>query len=221
MRKLSVLFILLALAVGTGPRAAVLAQYTTAASAEKEHAASEQKLGRVFKSYERFRLDARSAAASVRRDGKLQIATPHAKFALRLYINDLRAMNYRAVRLSAGGIESTLENLPVETYRGAVEGDASAEARFSINDQRIEGIIITAAERYYVEPLKRYDSSATASDYILYRASDVRDEAVVRDADVTLNHKVNRLMTSAGRAASVQPQPQAATLARSRACDRS
>jgi len=80
-----------------------------------------------------------------------------------------------------------MQNAPVHTFRGTVRGLKGTEARFTIDDQKIEGLIITADEHYYVEPRRNYseptdgqpaaasssDKTSSANDYVFYKGSDV------------------------------------------------
>ncbi|HXM36722.1 MAG TPA: M12 family metallo-peptidase, partial [Pyrinomonadaceae bacterium] len=80
---------------------------------------------------------------------------------------------------------------PVHTFRGKVRGMKGAEARFTIDDEKIEGVIITSDERYYVEPRRNYSELtdgplatgggsaklSSATDYVFYKGSDVIEGA--------------------------------------------
>ena len=187
MRRLLSLVIICAMTVAVMPRGYVRAENTTAQSP-----AQEETLRRIFKSYERLRLHASRAAESVRREGRLSLRTSSASFNLKLMPNDLRAPNYRSVQITRGGLEQLGALGRVTTYRGTVEELKDSEARFTIEENQVEGLILTAQDRLFLEPMRRYYASAGADEYILYRASDIRDEGKAASSSTrTLNHRVN------------------------------
>ena len=216
MGRLLSLVIIFALAAATLPHSLVRAQYTNKQSVRQE-ANQQQDLGRVFKSYEHIRLDARKAAERVRLEGRLSLVTSRGLINLRLAQNDMRAPNYRAVKMMASGQEQQLSMGPVTTYRGTIEGLGSdTEARFTIDEQHVEGLILTPQERFYLEPTRRYDSRARFDDYILYKASDVRadEESASSRSYMTLNHRVNRALRYAASITPSAIMPQAGTTLR-------
>ena len=64
----------------------------------------------------------------------------------------------------------------INTYRGKVDGIAGTEARFTVDDNHLEGMIISPQESYFIEAANKYSPAAGATDYLLYKASDVRPE---------------------------------------------
>jgi hypothetical protein len=187
------LVIIYAITCTTLPHAFVRAEYIEAHSG-RQTSAREQKLSKIFKSYEQLKLDTRRVAEEVRASGRLTLETSNGKLVLRLSPNDLRSPNYRAVVMTEGGALEQLKTTPVKTYRGTVEGLGSADARFTIDEGFLEGLILTPQERFYVEPMRRYDAEAGAEEYILYKASDIRVEESSNSSDATMNHKVNRAL---------------------------
>lgn len=133
----------------------------------------QQEIRRFLKKHETLRLDSKQAAQSVRENGRLSLVTATRQFDLQLVPHDLRALNYRAEEVIDGGTVRYVEMGPVRTYRGAVSGMEDAEARFTIDDEKIEGVIITPGEFYYFEPLSNYSQDAGKSDYVAYSSADV------------------------------------------------
>ena len=78
------------------------------------------------------------------------------------------------------GVTRRLEREPARTFKGTVSSLEGAGARFTISDDSLEGIIITRDEWYFVEPLQHLDSRSdlTGSDFVVYRASDVKSGAL-------------------------------------------
>ena len=104
------------------------------------------------------------------------------------------------------GISRPVEMPGVATYKGSVEGVWASDARFTVKDDQIEGMIITPTDFYYLEAAQKYSATAQSTDYVFYKASDVRPE-ITRNCADTLNEKVNanaqQLMSSA--ASDLQP----------------
>ncbi|HKQ51904.1 MAG TPA: M12 family metallo-peptidase, partial [Pyrinomonadaceae bacterium] len=138
----------------------------------------EKSLDQLVRRHERLKLNPAVAARKVRAGGGLSIATPEHQFELDLTPNDLRAPGYRAEATDEYGVRRPLvESGPVRTYKGSVRGQAKAVARFTVDDETVEGMILTPEERYYVEPLSKYEPEAEATDFILYKRSDVIEGA--------------------------------------------
>jgi Metallo-peptidase family M12/Reprolysin family propeptide len=159
-----------------------------------------QDLQQLFTRHEDVTLDTRAFAAEVRHEGHASLRTASNNFLMQLRPNDLRAANYRAEAVEDDGKTYVLPPSAVNTYKGNVEGVWGSDARFTINDDKIEGIILMPSESYFIEPAAKYSTAASSSDYIVYRASDLRPDIIRSCADtlgeqVTLN--ANKFMSSA------------------------
>lgn len=163
-------------------------RYTPAARAQDRRFEAQQDLQRVFTAHEDFELNPQSALQQVRTSGRLSIVTLGHRFDLQLQPNDLRAPNYRAVVERDGRVEE-LPPTPVQTYKGIVDGIPGTDARFTIDDTHVEGMILALDETYFIEPAQKYSPAARASDYLLYKASDVRSDET--RACETLNERVS------------------------------
>ena len=138
----------------------------------------EKSLEQVVRKYERLTLDPAAAERTVRAGGRLSLAAAQHRFDLDLQPHDLRAANYRAEETGGDGVRRELTPAaPVHTYKGSVRGQSKAQARFTLDGQTIEGMILTPEERYYVEPLSKYEAEARATDFVLYKKSDVIEDA--------------------------------------------
>ena len=160
----------------------------------------EQDLQQIFTRHEDVTLDPRAFAAEVRNEGRASLKTASNDFLMQLQPNDLRAANYRAEAVEDDGKTYVLPPSAVNTYKGNVEGVWGSDARFTINDDKIEGMIFMPSDSYFIEPAAKYSTAASSSDYIVYRASDLRSDIVRTCADplgeqVTLN--ANKFMSSA------------------------
>ena len=88
----------------------------------------------------------------------------------------MRAANYRAEEVSADGVTRAVPMPAITTYKGSVEGVAGTDARFTLDGEHVEGMIITPTESYFVESARKYSWAAAADDYLLYKATDVRPD---------------------------------------------
>jgi metallopeptidase family M12-like protein/Calx-beta domain-containing protein/uncharacterized protein DUF4214 len=159
--------------------------------AQSKKARFEQDVEQVFTSHEDVRLDSPTVAQRVRESGRLSVQTPARDLEIVLSPNDLRAPNYRAEEVIDGGIVREVQMSRVNTYKGSVVGMPDADARFTVDDNAIEGMIITRDQSYFLESARKYSTSADAGDYLFYKASDVRPE-ITRTCGDTLDEQVNR-----------------------------
>jgi hypothetical protein len=176
------------------------AYYARRAQAQDTRARFEQDLQQVFARHEDVTLDSRAIAARVRQRGRLSLTTPSRSFEIQLRPNDLRAPNYRAEEVGADGLSHRVAMGPVSTYKGNVDGVWASDARFTITDDNVEGLIITPSESIYIEPARKYSTAAASTDYILYNGSDVRMDVTRSCADTLgerLNSNAQQIMSSA------------------------
>jgi hypothetical protein len=132
-----------------------------------------QDLAKVLTRHDLVEFEPRRVAEQVRTTGRLTVPSSSGTFELTLAAHDLRSSNYRAQVSLDGGEVRALDRGPVRTYKGTVAGIEGAQARFTIDDTTLEGMIITPTRLYFVEPAKRYSSLAGSKDYLVYSDSDV------------------------------------------------
>ena len=150
----------------------------------------DEDLNRVFRSYERLSLETTDAAARVRQTGRLVINTGRRTFDLELELHDMRAANYTAEETIAPGVTRRVEMGAVRTYKGRALGSEGVEARFTIDEESFEGLILTPDEFYYVEPARRYQPSAARTEFLLYKGSDVIETESAACAAESLHRKI-------------------------------
>ncbi len=163
-------------------------------------------LDRLVRRYERVNLDRAEAVWRVRAMGELKFETPAGAYELELEPNDMRADNYYAVEIGADGVErQVLDHGPVRTFKGKVRGMPGADARFTVDDDTFEGVIVTPSERYFIEPKKKYKAEAAESEFVFYKSSDVNADAAgvggtldreLRQQAEALSSKVENLETA-------------------------
>ncbi|HKU73552.1 MAG TPA: zinc-dependent metalloprotease family protein [Pyrinomonadaceae bacterium] len=126
-----------------------------------------------IKRYELVKLNTAEIVAQVRRTGKLSLQTRSERYDLNLVPHDMRASNYRAEEVGIDGKLRAVKSGPIRTFKGTVQGMEGAQARFTVSEKRIEGLILKSNARLFLEPARKYSSSADSSDYILYNSLDV------------------------------------------------
>ena len=136
-----------------------------------------RKIEQVFRKYDTLKLDPRQAAAQVRNSGRLSLVLADGTLELELEPNDMRAADYRAEEAGAGGVIRALDAAPIRTFRGRVRGKEHTQARFTIDEATIEGLILIEGEKYFVEMKQRYSRSAAPTDFLFYKESDVSETA--------------------------------------------
>jgi hypothetical protein len=195
MKRLIAFVLVAALYTVAIPHVFVRAQLRGAGPATPELPQSAD-LDRLVRRYERVNLDRAQAVSRVRADGKLSFETPAGTYELELEPNDMRADNYYAVEIGADGAERQVSDYaPVRTYKGKVRGMPGADARFTVDDNTLEGVIVTPSERYFIEPKSKYAAEAGASEFIFYKSSDVDAEAagVGATLDRELRHQTEAI----------------------------
>jgi hypothetical protein len=175
------------------------------AEAQNRRARVQQDLAQIFMSHEELSIDPRAVADQVMASGRVSLVTSSHDFELQLEPNDLRAPNYRAEQTDPDGVVRATAMPGVTTYKGKVADVWASDARFTIDGQKVEGMIITPSQSYFLEPAQKYSSSAAATDYLLYTADDVRPD-ITRTCGDTLEQQVNtgakQMMTSAAAGSS-------------------
>ena len=158
--------------------------------AQNTRARFQQDLEQVFTKHEDLNIDSHAVAEQVRTNGRVSLVTPAHDFELQLSPNDLRAPNYRAEEVDADGVTRATAMAGVSTYKGNVEGVWASDARFTVTDNAVEGMIVTPGQSFFVEPARKYSSSAAPTDYLIYTADDVRPD-ITRSCADTLEAQIN------------------------------
>ncbi|CAN5881371.1 hypothetical protein BH18ACI4_BH18ACI4_07970 [soil metagenome] len=147
-----------------------------------------QDVAKVLRRHESVELDPQHVAEQVRLTGRLSFPTVEGTFDLTLAPHNMLAPDYRAQVTLDGGEVREIERGSVRTYKGTVAGIDGAQARFTIDENTLEGLIITPSRFYFVEPAKRYSALASSKDFIVYNDSDVIES--FGECGVTLAEKV-------------------------------
>jgi len=149
--------------------------YSRPAGAQSGRARYQQDIERVLTNHEDVVVDPQLAAEQVRESGRLSVVSTTHNFEIQLRPNDLRAPNYRAEEV-VDGVTRAVYMSGINTYRGSVEGVANSDARFTLDGDHIEGMIMTPQDSYFLEAASKFSAAAGANEYLLYKASDVRPD---------------------------------------------
>jgi Metallo-peptidase family M12/FG-GAP-like repeat/FG-GAP repeat len=163
-----------------------------------------QDLDRRFLSSKSLQVDAAAMASQVRRTGRMSLATSDLSFDLELTPHDMRAPGYRAEEFGSDGAARPVDTGPVRTFKGVARGTENGatlpqlgQARFTIDENGIQGLIITPAQRYFVEPTRNFSKAASDADYVIYRELDVVGSSSGA-CGVTMSEQVNHKAESVG-----------------------
>ncbi len=167
------------------------ALFPAAGSGQIKNAEFDQEIGRALGRYDRLELDPATVERGVRRTGRLRLETSAGAFELLLAPHDVRADDYRAVEVLEGGETRELPRAPARTFKGSLAGDAASQARFTIDHDTVEGMIIVGGEKFFVESAARYSRQAAPGDFLFYRESDVVGGDPAYCAVQTLAGRVN------------------------------
>lgn len=177
------LVFLLALACGS-------AYYSRRVKAQDARTRFQQDLSQVFISHEELSIDPHAVAEQVRATGRMSLQTSAHDFEVQLIPNDLRAPNYRAEEVGVDGISRQVVMPAAATYKGSLRDEWGTNARFTVQEDKIEGMILTSDESFFVEPAQKYSTAAQSTDYVIYKGSDVRPD-IVRTCGTTLDERVS------------------------------
>ena len=164
-------------------------------------------LDRVFSRHERLSLDSGQVARQVKQTRSLTLTTSRGTFEMTLEPYDIRTPGYVAEAWGDKGV-TVLERTPVRTYKGTVRGLPEAQARMTIDEGTVEGLIVTPGELFFLEPSKRFSGSAAKTDFVFYAASDVKESAGECGntmAEMVEQHSANVSNKSSAKS----PQPEA------------
>src|SRR5687768_490684 len=163
-------------------------------------------LERVFSRHERLTLDPGQIQRQVKQTRSLTLTTSRGTFEMTLEPHDMRAPGYVAEAWSDKGVR-VIETGPVRTFKGTVKGQPGAQARMTIDEQTVEGLIITPSEHFFLEPSKRFSASAAKTDFVFYSESDLKvplGECGTTMAQMVEQHSANVSNKSSAKS----PQPE-------------
>ncbi len=136
----------------------------------------ERALQPVLSGYEVIRMKPSDIETQARQSSEpLELNLSGVRYYFELVPRDLRSPRYRAEVTGEDGVRRQLPPPPVTTYKGtAVVGQEVVQARFTITNNRFEGVVFTPGDWHYIEPLRNYLPSAEAAELVVYRYSDIK-----------------------------------------------
>src|SRR5687767_10732347 len=158
------------LALSLAAAAAMLV--SPAASGQGGRAAED--ISQALRSFDSLALNPSALLKDARANGRVRLSTSRGDFTLEVEPFDVRGANYRAVASGAGGVETELPRAPSNSWRGRVAGSEETFVRLVLDGERVQGIIITPAETFYVEPARALSAAAAAGEHVFYAESDVK-----------------------------------------------
>ena len=132
-----------------------------------------KELSKHFRKYDLIRMDPAAAAAQVRNGQRLLLKSSVRDFDLQVSPYDMRSADYSAQVIDSKGERHALPKGEVTTYKGNVKGLPDAQARMSLTERGLEGVIITKQGRYFLQPAQNISKQAAADEFVLYEGSDV------------------------------------------------
>ncbi len=181
--------------------------YSPPAGAQSGRARYQRDIEQVLTNHEDVTVDPQLAAEQVKKSGRLSVVSATHNFEIQLRPNDLRAPNYRAEEV-VEGVTRAVPMSGINTYRGSVEGVANSDARFTVDADHIEGMILMPQDSYFLEAASKYSSAAGANEYLLYKASDVRPDLarVCGTLEEEISRSAKELAPKIGASTSVAPE---------------
>lgn len=146
-------------------------------------------LGKKFKQYEVFQLDARALAQTVQAESsvaELDLELGSQQWTLALWPNDIVSPKYTLRVLKPdGSIEASTPAQKKKAFKG-IEKKGGGQVRLTIDDNFLYGFVEYKGETWYIEPLYDFVSGSDQDLYILYPQSGVvRGEGVVCGTEIT------------------------------------
>ncbi len=166
--------------------------------------AVERALQPVLSNYEVIRMEPGNVSARVKASNRLrmQLSSGLGLLDFRIEQRNLLSPRYRAEVTGEDGVKRQLPPPPVTTYKGsAVVGQEVVRARFTITNDRFEGVVFTPGDWHYIEPLRNYVPSAEVAEHVVYRHSDIKPEQEWRCGTSKLKRGIDQVDRAAVQAA--------------------
>ena len=135
----------------------------------------ERTLHTALSDYEVIHMESGRIEAQVKESGNLMLRLKGVLFDFRLEPRDLRSPRYRAEVTGPDGVRRQLPPSAVTTYRGrALVGQEYVQGRFTITGEKFEGVVFTAGDWTFIEPMRNYMQTAQDDQLVVYRQSDIK-----------------------------------------------
>jgi hypothetical protein len=184
------------------------AVFVSPSSSGQTRARVREDVGRVLQDFDELSLDTSALLARARDGGRLSLNTSRGTFDLTVEPFDIRADNYRAVAAGAGGETRELGRAPARWFKGTLDGVEDSHARFVLDENNFQGVVVTPDETYFVEPASDFSKSAPSGEFVFYAASAVKASAEGGECGTTLAERVG---SEAARRGGAQSPPSASS----------
>ncbi len=132
-------------------------------------------IAKALKKYDLVRLGRPELKSQMQKNGRLLLNTSAGDFDLELTPYDLRSPDYQSQMIGADGIAQRLPVTPVKTFKGSVNGSARAQARMTLTNMGLEGIVITESDRYFLQPARTFSKTANDDEFVFYNGNDTTE----------------------------------------------
>jgi len=132
--------------------------------AQSKRVRFEQDVEQVFTNHEDVRLDSQTAAQRVRESGRLSVQTPARDLEIILSPNDLRAPQLPREEVIDGESCARFPMAALNTYKGSVVGMPTRTRDSTVDDDIVEGMIITGTSHIFLSRPGNIQPPADAAD---------------------------------------------------------
>ena len=155
----------------------------------------ERALQPVLSGYEVIRMKLSDIETQARQSSEpLELNLSGVRYYFELVPRDLRSPRYRAEVTGEDGVRRQLPPPPVTTYKGtAVVDQEVVQARFTITNNRFEGVVFTPGDWHYIEPLRNYLQTVESAEMVVYRQSDIKPGQEWRCGASNLKRGINQI----------------------------
>jgi metallopeptidase family M12-like protein/all-beta uncharacterized protein len=145
-------------------------------------------IAKALKKFDLVRLGTAELKSQMQKNGRLLLKTSAGDFDLELTPHDLRSPDYQSQMMEADGLAQRLPITPIRTYKGPVNGSSRAQARMTLTEMGLEGIVITESDRYFLQPARSFSKTAHEDEFVFYNGNDTTESSVT--CGVTLADEV-------------------------------
>lgn len=181
------------------------------ATPSPQPAALKEVLDKKFSSYSCYTVQSPAPGSSLNKRAAqpaqlhLQLGADH-DWHLSLEPEQVRSTTYRLRSLTAAGSVEH-QTPPLATYRGALLNTPGSSVRITIKGEQIMGSISTGTEHYFIEPTKYLHPTAPASQVVVYRDEDVKEELELSCGGVGIEDPAISAAPSLSKQAAAAAQP--------------
>ena len=181
--------------------ATLLIALTLPLSAQTEQKGEPPRLESLFSKYELASLNPEAIKRQVvDQEEPLILEVYGRQFVFEMEPRDMRSHRYLAEATGEDGRRQYIPPPPVHTFRGVTVGQDHVMGRFTITEDTFDGIIFTAGDWLYLEPVKNYLPESESGKTLIYADSDVTHTAEFQCGATSLHHGVEKMALPEQRA---------------------